>query len=399
MTDETPRPDPDHKSMLIHALKLALHQDHFVKLVLGKYRGDEADLERVTIRKLTVKGEPSLSFVYSYATKDVTSNCTPGKGMHIIGKLLGDSFKSAHLYSTSENLQLEFSRKGKSSLHASRPSITELPADSHNHGKTRFIDPAKPFLAALGVTDSTHNVIPSMSRKWKQINKFIEIFGHSVEEAYLSGKSPLHVVDFGSGKGYLTFAVHDYLANTLGVKPMVTGIEIREELADFCSAQAAALAAEGLTFQQGDMKSYTPGQVDILIALHACDTATDQAISIGITGRAGIIMCSPCCHKELRPQIVSPDVLKPMLRHGVHLGQEAEMITDTMRVLLLEANGYRTKLMEFVSLEHSGKNKLILAIKHQHKTGCEAAMEEYRKLKSFYGIRTHTLETLLQGAS
>jgi len=390
VTDKNAIISPDHVSQLIHAFKLALHQDRFVKLVLGKYRGEEPGLKRAIVRQLTVKGKPCLSFVYSYDTKDVTKNSSLGRGIHTIRLLLGASFRSAHLFTTSEDIQLEFNKKGRTSLHSGKPAVTELPEDTHNHDKERMVDAAKPFLAALGVTDSAQNVIPSMSRKWKQINKFIEIFSH---EAGLSGRSHLHVVDFGSGKGYLTFAVHDYLANTLRAEPDVTGIEIRKDLADFCSEQAASI--EGLTFRQGDINTYKPAEADIVIALHACDTATDQAISIGVTNKAAIIMCSPCCHKEIRPQLISPAVLKPMLQHGVHLGQEAEMITDTMRVLLLEANGYKAKLMEFVAVEHSSKNKLIVAIKQPDGTRRDAAAEEYRNLKSFYGIKTHTLETLL----
>lgn len=399
MTEKPAPLTPDHVNQLIHAVQLALHQDRFVKLVLGKYRGDEPDLKRITVRQLTLQGEPCLSFVYSYTTKDITKNGPARRGLHIIRQLLGESFKSAHLFSTTEDIQLEFNKKGRTSLHTGRPSHKELPSDVHNQDKSRLIDPAKPFLASLGVTDSDHRVIPSMGRKWKQINKFLEIFSHAVSESGLTGKTGLRVVDFGSGKGYLTFAVHDYLANTLRTRPEVTGIELRKELTAFCNDQASALAAEGLSFVEGDLNSYRPGPTDIVIALHACDTATDQAIYIGITSGAGIIMCSPCCHKEIRPQIICPEILHPMLKHGVHLGQEAEMITDTLRVLLLEASGYKTQLLEFISLEHTGKNKMILAVKQSGPMHRDAAMTSYRSIMDFYGIKTHTLEMLLNQPS
>ena len=132
-----------------------------------------------------------------------------------------------------------------------------------------------------------------------------------------------------------------------------------------------------------------------MIALHACDTATDQAIFMGIQANAGIIMCAPCCHKEIRHQITSPTVLEPLLRFGLHLGQEAEMLTDTLRALQLEAHGYTTQLIEFVSLEHTSKNKMLLATQHNTPVDKEAIQAKMDALKSFYGIKTHSLETLL----
>jgi hypothetical protein len=139
-----------------------------------------------------------------------------------------------------------------------------------------------------------------------------------------------------------------------------------------------------------------------MIALHACDTATDYAIHYGIRAQASIIMCSPCCHKQIRPQMHSPAPLKPMLQYGVHLGQEADMVTDTLRALLLEANGYNTKVFEFVSTEHTDKNKMILAVKRlpggKDTMARQAALGQILAIKIFYGIQEHCLETLLQKA-
>ncbi len=132
-----------------------------------------------------------------------------------------------------------------------------------------------------------------------------------------------------------------------------------------------------------------------MIALHACDIATDYAIHMGIATGAEIIMCSPCCHKQLRPQMKLPAVLAPMLTHGIHLGQEAEMVTDSVRALLLEAFGYNTKVFEFVSLEHTSKNKMILAIKNKQKINKEKYLSQVSEIKQFYGINQHYLERLL----
>ncbi len=168
-------------------------------------------------------------------------------------------------------------------------------------------------------------------------------------------------MDFGAGKGYLTFALHDHLRHTLGLAADVTGVELRDDMVRLCSDAAQRLGLAGLAFEQGDVQSRAPEAIDVMIALHACDTATDHAIHAGIRAGAAVIVCSPCCHKEIRPQMKAPALLRPMLQHGIHLGQEAEMVTDSLRALLLESQGYATQVFEFVALEHTSKNKMILA--------------------------------------
>jgi hypothetical protein len=175
----------------------------------------------------------------------------------------------------------------------------------------------------------------------------------------------------------------------------VTGVELRSELVKICTNVIEQLSLEGLAFYQGDVRSYYPTAVDVMIALHACDVATDYALHTGIRLGASIIMCAPCCHKQVRPQIQSPHVLRPMLQHGVHLGQEAEMLTDGLRALLLEACGYETKVFEFVALEHTSKNKMILAVKRDNFFKQAEILDQIRSIKDFYGIKEQCLETLL----
>ncbi|MGB5446592.1 MAG: SAM-dependent methyltransferase, partial [Psychromonas sp.] len=267
----------------------------------------------------------------------------------------------------------------------------------HDREKKRFVDINRPFLTQLGVTDKQHNLIPAMSRKWKQINKFIEVFSQALAVSPLGKDQPVNVVDFGSGKGYLTFAIHDYLRHSLHNNAQVTGVELRQGLADLCNETAATLDHHGLSFVCGDVKTHAPKQTDVMIALHACDVATDYAIHYGIRANAAIIMCSPCCHKQIRPQMHSPELFKPMLQYGVHMGQQAEMVTDSLRALFLEANGYTTKVFEFISLEHTNKNKMILAVKKGKSNAKEnrEILDQIAEIKAFYGIKEHCLETLL----
>ncbi|MBK5539528.1 SAM-dependent methyltransferase [Pseudomonas sp. TH05] len=397
VTATSTRPAPDHHAQFLALLDTSLAQNAFIKLVLAKYVGDEADLQRIIIKQLTVKEQPCLSFVYRYKTRDITKNFSLEEGAALIGEWLPASFKNAHLLTLTDEVQLEYSKKGKSSLFKGKPQQQrEVPSAEHNREKNRFLDLSRPFLADLGVTNKQHELIPAMSRKWKQINKFIEVFSHALATSPINLAQPVRVADFGSGKGYLTFAIHDYLRNTLQAPGEVTGVELREDMVTLCNTAASRLEHPGLVFKCGDVRSVAPSELDVMIALHACDIATDYAIHTGIRSGAAIIMCSPCCHKQIRLQIQSPALLKPMLQYGLHLGQQAEMVTDSLRALFLEACGYETKVFEFISLEHTNKNKMILAVKRAEPADPAQLLLKIEELKAFYHISEHCLETLLK---
>ena len=380
-------------------LSTALQERSLVRLVLSKYKG-ELSLKQVQIRPVELKQQWLLSFTSKYQTNDITRNYSIEETLTEIQKLLGQQFFAANLFTQQHEAQLAVSKKGKvlfTQKQLSQP--VRLNTDEHNREKHRFLSLERPFLRELGVTDAQQQLIPAMSRKWKQINKFIEIFSGAVDETGLSQRQQLHVADFGSGKAYLTFAMHDYLTNTLGLSAQVTGVELRQNLVELCNGAARKLQLNGLQFEQGDVKHFKARGINVMIALHACDTATDYAIHMGIATGAEIIMCSPCCHKQIRPQMQLPDVLAPMLVHGIHLGQEAEMVTDSIRALLLQAHGYQTKVFEFISLEHTSKNKMILATKAKHKQDTAAILRQIAAIKQFYGIEQHCLESLLQQAA
>lgn len=388
------------ESVELHAflqlLQHAIAQQQLQKLVLSKYQGEEA-LKQLQIRPVEIKQQWQLSFIYKYQTNDITRNYSADDALQQVCTLLGSSFSAATLFTTGQEAQLSISKKGKvlyrlSKISASAEASTPT---GHNREKQRYVSTDRPFLRELGVTDAQQQVIPAMSRKWKQINKFIEIFAGALQDTELSQHKQLHVADFGSGKAYLTFAMHDYLTNTLALDAKVTGVELRQNLVDLCNTTAAKLQLNGITFEQGDVKHFKGRGINVMIALHACDIATDYAIHMGIGTGADIIMCSPCCHKQIRPQMKLPAVLAPMLVHGIHLGQEAEMVTDSLRALLLQAFGYQTKVFEFISLEHTSKNKMILAEKSKQKIDKSKILQQVNEIKQFYGIEQHYLERLL----
>lgn len=383
----------------------AFKDQSFQRLVLSKYRGSETELERISIRPVAIKDELLLSFVYEYRTNHITKNLTLGDTITFLQESLGSSFNNAHLLTDEWEIQLSFSKKGKVLVNKHRNKNASTKTNNtpelekplaHNKEKNRFVEQSRPYLRELGITDANGQIIPSMSRKWKQINKFIEVLSSAIENTGLIQRDKVHIADFGSGKAYLTFAVHDYLSAQLGVKTQVTGVELRQPLVDLCNQTANKLCLNGIQFEQGDVKHFAAKNINVMIALHACDTATDYAIHMGIRTGADIIMCSPCCHKQIRPQLKSPALLAPVLQHGIHLGQEAEMITDGLRALLLEANGYDTQVFEFISLEHTSKNKMILAQKRKQTGDNRRVLEQIAAIKHFYGIEEHCLEKLLQ---
>ncbi len=378
----------------------SIADDSFNRVLLSKYQGTEP-LLRLEISPVLLKGELQLRFLSEYQTNHITKNYAIDAGLTELALLLQGSFKQAHLFTTGQQCQLSISKKGKYLLHCQRnehsaDSAAAAQPTSHNREKLRFVEQSRPFLTVLGVTNSQGQIIPAMSNKWKQINKFIEILQGAVQDSGLLQAKQLHVADFGSGKAYLTFAMHDYFCHTLGLTAQITGVELRQNLVDLCNNTANTLALSGLQFEQGDVKHFKARGINVMVALHACDVATDYAINMGVRAGAEIIMCSPCCHKEIRPQVRLPEVMAPMLIHGIHLGQEAEMVTDSLRALLLEAHGYQTKVFEFISLEHTSKNKMILATRRKHATDNSAVLQQIAAIKQFYGIKQQCLEQLLQ---
>ncbi len=394
---DLPEPRAHAREEFLVRLGAALAQGQFVDMVLSKPNGaDAADLDSLRVRLVTFGGREELSFVYRYRTRDVTKNHSLDQAVPLVAEVLGPRLRHGHLHTQNEVTSLRLGKRGDGQLLV-RPRPAGRPELSleHNREKRRWVSLDRPFLAALGVTDARGALIPVMSRKYKQIDKFVETFANALASSTLAQARSVRVMDFGAGKGYLTFAIHDHLRNALAVDAHVTGVELRQDMVELCSGATAHLGLEGLNFEQGDVTTFAPQPIDVMIALHACDTATDHAIHLGVQAGAAIILCAPCCHKEVRPQLMSPHPIRAILKHGVHLGQEAEMVTDSLRALLLEACGYATQVFEFVSLEHTSKNKMILAVKRANPELPAATLLQVDEVKRFYGVAEQRLERLL----
>ncbi|MGB8509634.1 MAG: SAM-dependent methyltransferase [Pyrinomonadaceae bacterium] len=386
-----------HLDQFIGETEKSIAAHAFVKLTLGKYRGDEADLKNIYARLVEVKGSARLSLLSRYRSRDVVKNYAVAEGIAVIRQILGTDFLSAHLFTLTQDFQLVFNKRREARLALRPPTFTQTPIVAPDREKRRHIELAgNVYLRALGITNERDEVKAGMGDKFRQINKFVETIGALFAASGISGKRKISIVDMGAGKGYLTFAVYDYFNNALGIEASVTGVESRAELVTLCNDIAHRAGFGGLTFSSGFINDLEVGDADILIALHACDTATDDALYKGIAARASLIITAPCCHKELRPQIHPPAVLQSVLRHGHLLEREAETITDSLRALLLESSGYRTKVFEFISTEHTRKNTMIAAVRRDSPDERETAMRQYHALKQFYGIREQRLEDLLR---
>lgn len=382
------------EQQFLEAFHQALASQRFDRMILSQYQGEIEALEKMTLRMIRLQDEWMLNVLYRFKTQDVTKNFPIDEADSLVSKLVSEC-KQANLFTLDSELQLKKNKKKAILTQSKKDSVSKIIEKSHDRQKHRFVEQESYFLQPLGITDQKEQIIPSMARKWKQINKFVEICSGALNQIQVDQQ--LNVVDFGSGKGYLTFALYDYLQKN-DYNPYVTGVELNEKMVQFCQDVARKSDFKHLDFFQGDVRTYSPEKLDVMIALHACDVATDFAIHTGIRLNAQMIMCAPCCHKELRPQMQSPSVLKPMLQFGIHEGQQAEMLTDTIRALLLKAYGYETKVFEFVALEHTSKNKMILATKRKDfNAPDQQVLDQIIALKNMYGIQKHSLELLLKG--
>ncbi len=363
----------------------------FVKLTLSKQGGKDRQFKNVFVRPVELKGKLHLSFTLRYTTRDEVKNYPPEEAFTYVQLWLGQDFLNADLFTVQEDVSLQFNKKRKARLFTKSASTTAPPSLSHDRAKDRLISATdNAYLQALGITSTEGQVLKSGQKKFRQINKYIEIIDDVLRHHPLP-RQP-HIVDMGSGKGYLTFALYDHLTHQLQLEPQITGIELRPKLVAFCNDLAKQCDFQNLHFLAQDITDFPADQIDMLIALHACDIATDIAIAKGIQSEAQVIIVAPCCHKQVRKSMHCTNEMQAVLQHGILAERQAELLTDGIRALLLEANGYQTKVFEFISTEHTPKNVMIVATKGKTNVG---ALAEIAAIKQQFGIEYHYLERLL----
>ncbi|HVM63137.1 MAG TPA: SAM-dependent methyltransferase [Verrucomicrobiae bacterium] len=378
----------------------SLNNGSFVRLVLSRCI-DAADTpEKVIGRLVELKTGPHVSLTFRYPTRDTTKNLPLDQAVTWAREQIGTRFRSALLNTTKRDWQLFIDGSGDATLAVHKASHTTAPSRAHDQARQTFLDDsARDWLHGLGILNDRGNVRPSMADKHAQIHRYMEIFAHLAKECGWpqsdGGSDCPTIADMGCGKGYLTFAAWHLFARTWKQPAKVIGVEVREGLVHSANALARRIGAEGLEFTAGTIASAVLPKINALVALHACDTATDDAIRRGVEAAAQLIIVAPCCHKEVRPQLAHPEPLAPALNHGIMAERMAEWATDGLRGLFLEWAGYRTKMIEFVSTEHTPKNLMIAAVRHGKPFTSPPARARITEFKEFFGIQHHALDPLL----
>jgi tRNA A58 N-methylase Trm61 len=376
---------------LLTALRTSLSNKEFIKMTLSKSEQD--DLKNVYVRLIQIKKVDKLSFTFRYKTNDQVKNFSLADGLVEIEKILDEVFKIATLFTSRNDFAFQINKKGKISFQTTKATLSFVDVLSHDKEKKKRAESGDLYLHLLGVTTKSGEVIPKMADKYRQINKYLEVIESLIKETDLP--ETVNIVDMGSGKGYLTFALYDYLVKK-GFQVNVIGIELRAELVEFCNEAAEQCSFSGLRFENKPIEEFTDTRIDILIALHACDTATDDAISKGIISDSTLIICAPCCHKQIRKQTKGIEQTSPLLKYGIFKERQFEMVTDTIRALILEKNHYQTKIFEFVSNEHTRKNVLLVGSKSANKIDKIVIDSKIDALKEEYGIEYHYLEKVVK---
>ncbi len=388
--------EQDHKKLVQERI---LANESFVRAVFsGQQKGSSLQWAKVVVRPVEIKSVRNLQFSYFDAKKDITSNYLPEESAAPLDELLALPFRNIFVENTTGNLQVNISKKGKALANEVKAASSAIPDLSHDRQKSRLLtaDNAEPFLKAVGIMTQDGKIRADMQRKFKQINEFLRLVDETDSFVHFNGR-PLHVVDFGCGNAYLTFAVYYYLHDILKLDAHVVGVDIKADLIERHQEKAKALSWGQLTFQTGRISDYRSEIVpDVVLALHACDTATDDALAQGIRWGSKLIVCAPCCQHELQQQmsqVSMPTALLPIFQHGILFERVGDILTDTFRAMILRIMGYRTDVTQFVPIEHTAKNLMIRSVKTSP-AGNARWMEEYRNLKEFWQV-TPYLERLL----
>ena len=364
--------------------------DSLVRGVLsGRRRNFELQNERVDIKPVLIKGKVLLQIMENDGRQTTTSNIEPQ--LKYINNLLQLGYANFLVESTTESISLRISKKGGALISASK---VKLEQDlSHDRKKKRLLDSADPFLIEVGISDAQGQVKPSRQDKFMQVEEFLRLLSPTIDGAISAGQltpptdvDPLEIVDLGCGHAYLTFAAHQFLRST-GKPVHVVGIDVREESRARNEKIAEALGiSSSIEFRAEEIAATTKTEVDIAIALHACDTATDDALAWAVKNGASLILAAPCCHHDIQKQLVEiPEPWTIVTKQGILKERMGDILTDALRCQILRLLGYRVEAIEFVGGEHTPRNLMIRAVK----TGANpepADINRYTSLIAQWGI-------------
>jgi len=357
-----------------------------IRMIFSGKRRKSLEYGKVTIRPVKIGEALAFQAEYTFEKKVTHQNLDPEEAQTLAMKLLTEDFKQINIFTVAEDIQILAAKPEKARI-TTKPATKGMPSLAHNREKKRIIPDGTPcdFLIRLGVMDQSGKVIQKFYSKYRQINRYLEII-EDVFPALPKGRT-LRIIDFGCGKAYLTFALYYYLKILKGLDVEIIGLDLKKDVIRFCSKIAEDLGYDELKFLMGDIADYAGEEADMVVTLHACDTATDYALINAVSWNSKVILSVPCCQHELFSQIQN-DLHQPMLKYGILKDRLTEYLTDGLRGLKLEAAGYDVAMIEFTSLEHTARNIMIKAVKSggPESPKARAAQAQYEALRDFYKV-------------
>ena len=368
-----------------------------VDMVISGARGG-GDFIKIKVRPVMIRD--SLYFQVSrYTDKQVFhENMTAEDALETLSGWILHDFRQAQIRMQDEMVTVLVSKKGKATVKSKKAACVETQNLEHNRKKQYIIEEgtAVPFMIDLGVMTESGKIIRTRYDKYRQINRFLEFIEDILPE--LPNDRTVHIIDFGCGKSYLTFAMYYYLKVLKHYDIRITGLDLKQKVIEDCQALADRYGYDGLQFLCGDIADYNgTDEVDMVVTLHACDTATDYALYKAVKWHASVILSVPCCQHELNRKMQC-ETLSGAFQYGLIKERTAALMTDAMRGQLLEMKGYKTQLLEFIDMEHTPKNILIRGVKSKGllpKAARKQQMENYQKCRDFFGAEL-TLEKLFK---
>ena len=358
-----------------------------VDMVISGARGG-GDFIKIKVRPVMIRD--SLYFQVSrYTDKQVFhENMTAEDALETLSGWILHDFRQAQIRMQDEMVTVLVSKKGKATVKSKKAACIETQNLEHNRKKQYIIEEgtAVPFMIDLGVMTESGKIIRTRYDKYRQINRFLEFIEDILPE--LPTDRTVHIIDFGCGKSYLTFAMYYYLKVLKHYDIRITGLDLKQKVIEDCQALADRYGYDGLQFLCGDIADYNgTDEVDMVVTLHACDTATDYALYKAVKWHASVILSVPCCQHELNRKMQC-ETLSGAFQYGLIKERTAALMTDAMRGQLLEMKGYKTQLLEFIDMEHTPKNILIRGVKSKGllpKAARKQQMENYQKCRDFFG--------------
>jgi SAM-dependent methyltransferase len=384
----------DVQSQLRSLLEQSSRCGELIRVVLSMPTNNAPETpQKLTVRPVELKG--GLQFQASWRLKNQESheNLSAADMVNAVLDSFPQTFLNCHVFTATEDCSFKAKKGGKLRVNRSKPSL-QRESTSHNRAKSYLIPDGQPcdFLAAIGVMTDAGRVHKSKYQKFRQINRFLELVNDVVDQ--LPDTGTLRVVDFGCGKSYLTFALHHLLTSIHRRRVHIVGLDRRADVIETCRAVSRALKRRDLEFRVGDIADHTADEhVNLAVSLHACDTATDDALAKAVGWNADVILAVPCCQHELAEKIHSDD-LSSMLDHGLIRERVAALATDSLRAKALQACGYKTQLVEFIDMEHTPKNILIRAVRRDSLAD-ETAGKQYESLKMTLGLQHIHVDRIL----